>query len=200
MASSQQHLEDHRRRLKLLEADLCAREMRISAYHDLPFAIYRYDPTLEYEIRREADLLATRIKNQTGKEVVSISLAELLFQAVENTVGWESVIQAEREFGFHKAQETVHQILSDPNYADLPRMLEERLKPLDPARNIVFLMRAAAMAPALYHMSKLLEQMQGRTDVPTIFFYPGALVGVTGLDFMAMGSRDVQGSYRVKIY
>jgi hypothetical protein len=189
MPCSQDQLDDHQKRLRVLEGDLCAAEMRISAYHDLPFAIYRYDPEMEYEIRDEVRRFATRVNQATRKEVVTISLAELLFQAVEATVGFESIIQAEREFGFEKAQETVTQVLRDPNFSELPGMLQERFRPLDPAKHVVFLTRAAAMAPAIYHMSKLLEQMQGRTDVPTVLFYPGILVGVTGLRFMGKIGR-----------
>ena len=119
---------------------------------------------------------------------------------MKKTVGWEAVIQAERDFGFEKAQETVHQVLSDPNFAELPSLLEERLSQYAQDKTIVFLMRAATMAPAIYHMSRLLEQMQGRTNVPTVLFYPGALVGVSNLSFMNMPLGDVMGSYRVKIY
>ncbi|KUK57298.1 MAG: hypothetical protein XD81_1616, partial [Bacteroidetes bacterium 38_7] len=33
------------------------------------------------------------------------------------------------------------------------------------------------MAPGIYHMSKLLDQMQGRTSLTTILFYPGSIEG-----------------------
>jgi hypothetical protein len=61
-------------------------------------------------------------------------------------------------------------------------------------------MRAGVMAPALYQMSKLLDEMHGRTLVPTILFYPGTLEGATGLRFMALKEREALGNYRVKIY
>ena len=57
------------------------------------------------------------------------------------------------------------------------------------------------MAPAIYHMSKLLDEMHGRTMITTILFYPGTLKeGNTGLLFMDLKDREVQGNYRVKIY
>jgi hypothetical protein len=55
-------------RIGLLEADLKAVPPRISVYHGLPFAILRYEPTEEWELRREARLLATRLE-AFGKEV-----------------------------------------------------------------------------------------------------------------------------------
>ena len=55
-------------RIELLESDLKAVPPRISVYHDLPFAILRYDPDEEWELRREVKLLATRLE-AAGKEV-----------------------------------------------------------------------------------------------------------------------------------
>lgn len=56
------------------------------------------------------------------------------------------------------------------------------------------------MAPGIYHMSKLLDLMQGKTLVTTILFYPGSIEGTTGLRFMNLEDRDALGNYRVKIY
>ena len=55
-------------RIDLLESDLKAVPMRISVYHDLPFAILRYEPDREWDVRRQARQLATRLE-QTGKQV-----------------------------------------------------------------------------------------------------------------------------------
>ena len=54
-------------RIELLESDLKAVPPRISVYHDLPFAILRYDPAEEWELRRQIKLLATRLE-AVGKE------------------------------------------------------------------------------------------------------------------------------------
>jgi hypothetical protein len=40
-------------RIELLERDLLASPPRVSVYRDLPFAILRYDPSDEWEVRRE---------------------------------------------------------------------------------------------------------------------------------------------------
>jgi hypothetical protein len=186
-------------RIELLENDLKAVPPRISVHHDLPFAILRYDPKEEWEVRREAKLLATRM-GDCGKQVQTISLAELLWEAIANSEGLDAILELERERGFEAAQEQVNIYLSDPDWSYLPQMLAERLRSLDPTKNIVFLLRAAAMAPAIYQMSKLLDEMQGRTRVVTILFYPGTLEGTTGLRVMALKEREAMGNYRVKIY
>lgn len=186
-------------RFDLLERDLIARPPRITVHQDLPFAILRYEPGEEWEMRRQARLLAARLVPQS-KEVVTISLAELLWDAIDKCEGLEAVVQLEHERGFEAAQEQVTTYLSDVDWLPLPNLLADRLKPLDPKRHIVFLMRAGSMAPALYQMSKLLEEMHGRTKVPTILFYPGTIEGDSGLRFMGCQERVSPSSYRVKIY
>jgi hypothetical protein len=186
-------------RIGLLEKDLNADPPRISVYHDLPFAIFRYDPDEEWALRREARLLATRL-GETGKNNQIIQMSDLLWKAIQETEGIEAVIGLERDRGFLAAQEQLTTYLSDRDWRPLASLLTERLQSLDESTDIVFLMRAAAMAPGIYHMSKLLDQMQGKTSLTTILFYPGTIEGTTGLRFMALKDRDVLGNYRVKIY
>lgn len=186
-------------RISLLENDLKALPPRITVHHDLPFAILRYEPKEEWDVRREAKRLATRMSD-CGKEVVTISLAELLWKAIAAAEGLDSIVELEQEQGFEAAQEQVNIYLSDQDWCPLPDLLAQRLKGLDPQRHIVFLLRSASMAPAIYQMSKLLDEMQGKTRIATILFYPGTLEGTTGLRMMALKNREAMGNYRVKIY
>lgn len=186
-------------RIELLENDLMVEPPRISVYHDLPFAIFRYDPNEEWELRREVRLFATRLKEH-GKEVHIIPLSELLWEAIDESEGLQAVIDLENERGFSIAQEQVTTYLSDHDWMPLSEMLAKRLEALSPVRSIALLTRAAAMSPGIYYMSKLLDQMQGKTRVTTILFYPGSIEGTTGLRFMDLKDRDALGNYRVKIY
>ena len=186
-------------RINLLENDITADPPRISVYHDLPFAILRYEPQEEWTLRREVRLLVTRLKS-SGKEVITISLAKLLWSAIENSDGVEEVVELERQQGFDRAQRQITTYLSNPNWYLLPDLLASEMNQYDPKKNIVFLTRAASLSPAIYHLSKLLDEMQGHTKVPAILFYPGSLEGATGLRYMAMKDRESFGNYRVKIY
>jgi hypothetical protein len=186
-------------RIELLENDLKAVPHRISVYHDLPFAILRYDPTEEWDLRREVRLLATRLE-ATGKEVHIIPMSEFLWKAIEETEGIDAVVELERERGYLAAQDQVTAYLSDWDWRPLANLVAERLAGYGPAKTLAFLTRVAAMAPGIYHMSKLLDQMQGKTWVTTILFYPGSIEGTTGLRFMDLKDRDILGNYRVKIY
>lgn len=63
-------------RFDLLEADVLAEPPRFIMSRDLPFAIFRYDPNAmderEWTVRKEIDLLATRVANLLHKRVESI--------------------------------------------------------------------------------------------------------------------------------
>jgi hypothetical protein len=86
----------------LLESDLKAVPPRINVYHDLPFAIMRYDPTDEWKLRWEIKLLTTRLES-VGKEVHTISMSDLLWSALETVhqkdddEGLEAVIVSFRQ-------------------------------------------------------------------------------------------------------
>lgn len=188
-----------------LESDLKAAPVRISVYHDLPFAIMRYDPTDEWELRREIKLLATRLE-ATGKEVHFIPMSELLWSAMEQVYqkdddeGLDAIIALEKDRGYEEAQQQVTTYLSSKVWVPLWDLLSERLASINHENSIVFLTRVAAMAPGIFHMSSLLDKMQGKTRVSTILFYPGSIEGMTGLRFMDLKDRDALGNYRVKIY
>lgn len=188
-----------RSRVDWLERELPPNPPRFRIHEDLPFAILRYDPAEEWDLRRELRHLTTRLEN-SGIHVATISLADLLWEAVDKNEGLETLVALERERGFRAAQEQVNTYLSDSDFSPLPDLLAERLAKLDSARSVCFLVRAAALAPSLYHVSKLLEEIQGRTSVPTILCYPGDLVGANSLRFMGLPDRDPFPNYRVKIY
>lgn len=186
-------------RIERLERDLLAKPPRISAYQDLPFAILRYDPAEEWELRRQLTLLISRLGNQ-GREGVRISLADLLWTALEAAEGVATLARMERERGYERAQRQATVYLTDPDWSPLPDLVAAQLATLDPARHIAFLWRAAALAPAIYHLSKLLDEMQGRTAITTILLYPGDLSDSNTLRFMNLRALEAAGNYRVKIY
>lgn len=188
-----------------LESDLKADPPRISVYHDLPFAIMRYSPTDEWELRRETKLLATRLE-AAGKSVHMISMSELIWTALEKVnqkddeEGFEAVVALEMDRGYVEAQQQVTTYLSSTVWVPLWDLLTDRLVSIDPECSVVFLTRVAAMSPGIFHMSMLLDKMHGKTKVPTILLYPGSIEGTAGLRFMELKDRDALGNYRVKIY
>ncbi len=145
-------------RIELLESDLKAVPPKVAVYSDLPFAILRYDPSDEWVLRREAKLLATRLE-AAGKSVHVLPMSEFLWRAIDETEGMGEVVALERNLGYRAAQRQVTDYLADVDWCPLWKILSDRLTGMDPVKNVVFLTRAAAMAPAIYHMSSLLDEM-----------------------------------------
>jgi len=169
---------------------------RLSAYHDMPYAIFRYPPEAEFAVRAEVALLTTRLQH-AGKRVTTISLAERLAAALEaEGMTPDALAEAEKTAGLDTTIQTIHQLLSD--YQPLDDLVVEGLpRKQDPLRDIVFIVRAGALFP-MYRTSSLLDQVQGRIRVPSVLFYPGELDGAAGLKFM--GLLDAEHNYRPKIF
>lgn len=169
---------------------------RISAYHDMPFAIFRYPPEDEFAVRQEVTLLRTRLE-QAGKRVTVISLAECLAAALDSEdLDAAALADAETSVGLEATIETVHEVLS--SYQPLDELVAARLPDgSDPLRDVVFIVRSGALFP-VYRTSSLLEQLKGKLDVPAVLFYPGELDGAAGLRFM--GVLDAEHNYRPRIF
>jgi hypothetical protein len=169
----------------------------ISAYHDMPYAVFHYLPEEELAVRQQTALLRTRLEQAAGKRVTSISLAACQAAALEaEGLGPEALAQAETTVGLEATIETIHQVLSE--YQPLDELVAARIpEDADPLRDIVFIVRAGALFP-VYRTSSLLEQLKGKVQVPAVLFYPGVLDGAAGLRFM--GVLDADHNYRPKIF
>lgn len=168
----------------------------ISAYHDMPFAIFLYDPGEEFAVRREVNDLAVRL-SQVGKRVTRISLSECLHASVATAgVSNDELAELERSLGTGPILETIRELVNSA--APLEDALLERVPPdLSPERDVVLLERAGALYP-IYRTSALMERLQGRLPVPAVLFYPGTLEGPSGLRFL--GVLEAEHNYRPRIF
>ncbi|MEI6341106.1 MAG: BREX protein BrxB domain-containing protein [Verrucomicrobiota bacterium] len=169
---------------------------KLSAYHDMPYAIFHYPPHVEFDLRSELDLLVTRLEN-AGKRVIRISLADCLFSAIA-AEGYtaQDMLENEPVTGVQTMVDTIHSILESSH----PLVDEVAAKlPADPSptKDVVLLNRTGALFP-VYRSHALLEQMKGRLNVPAVLFYPGKLDGPTGLRFME--ALDPDPNYRPRIF
>jgi hypothetical protein len=168
----------------------------ISAYHDMPYAIFRYPPQDEFSVRQETALLRTRLQ-QVGKRVTLISLSACMYEALEaEGIDTATLAEAEMTVGLDATIETVHQVLSE--FQPLDDLVAASIPDdADPRRDIAFVVRAGALFP-IYRTSSLLEQLKGKVQVPAVLFYPGELDGVAGLRFM--GVLGAEHNYRPRIF
>ncbi|MCG8006853.1 MAG: DUF1788 domain-containing protein [Candidatus Thiodiazotropha lotti] len=169
---------------------------KISAYHNMPYAIFRYSPEDEFALRGEVSMLRTRLE-QAGKRVTVISLANCLELALERAgFTTKRVEMAEKRTGTHKVVETFHKLLEKRHPLD-ELVAEQIPDKADPLTDVVFITRAGALFP-FYRTSSLLEQLKGKVNVPAVLFYPGELDGAAGLRFM--GVLHAEHNYRPKIF
>jgi len=169
---------------------------KLSAYDNMPYAIFHYPPEDEFQIRKELALLRTRLE-QAGKRITIISLAECLAVSLERegmTVA--EIALAEKTSGVAQMNSTLHSVLEE--LQPLTEIVASRLPDSSqPDQDIFFVVRAGALFP-FYRTSALLEQLMGRTACPGVLFYPGTFDGVTGLSFM--GAFDPEPNYRPRIF
>jgi hypothetical protein len=170
---------------------------KISTYHDMPYAIFRYDPDDEFLLRQQVTMLETRLSQQ-GKRIRRISLAELLERAMvlsgRTLAEW---LDIERQMGTELVIDTVHSVLAEGTITLIDLVASQLPEDGDPRYDVVFILRTGALFP-VYRTFSLLEQLKGRVVVPTVLFYPGDLEGAAGLRFM--GVLDAEHNYRPKIF
>jgi hypothetical protein len=131
-----------------LEPALAAPDPRpaISAYHDMPYAIFRYPPEEEFKVRQQVSSLKTRLETNHGKRITVISLANCLNKAIESEIPIDQLVQAEKTVGVAGLIDTVHEILS--RRTSLPEIVSKMLPANgDPTKDIFFLVRAGALFP-----------------------------------------------------
>lgn len=169
---------------------------KISAYDNMPYAIFRYPPEEEFAVRAEITLLQTRLE-LSGKKITRISLSECMAAALEaDEMGLEERVEEEKALGLEIVIDTIHNILSERRPLD--RIILKRMPSSpDPMRDVVFITRTSALFP-IYRTSTLLEQLMGSVQIPAVLFYPGDLDGAAGLRFM--GILDAEHNYRPRIF
>lgn len=188
--------------LETLAGDLEADPLRISAYHDLPFAIFRYDPGEEYELRKQLRLFSFGLEHNHGKRVRFISLSRLIWNVVVAPKDLDELYTVEKTRGFEAAQKHLNSLITSRHFRPIVDEVLAAMKDLTPAKDVVFLVRAGGFAPAIYHCSVLLDEMHHKTMVPSIFFYPGTAEHATDLSFYNQPPPGGLGvyNYRVKVY
>jgi hypothetical protein len=186
-----------------LKQDLISDPMRISAYHDMPYAMFIYPPDAECAYRKLIRLLAISLEQNYHRRVTFLSIGALLWQAIEATEGLDALVAEELRRGFASVQTTVQALLVEPEFKPLVQSVKAVADTLDPAKDILFLVRAAALAPDFYRGSVLMDELHAnRVTVPVVLFYPGHREGRTDVRFMGLTERAGTGiyNYRVRIY
>ncbi|MGI8806475.1 MAG: BREX protein BrxB domain-containing protein [Acidimicrobiales bacterium] len=180
---------------------------QIVEYHDhdggpsVPCWVYVYPPTDEFQVRAEIVRMAAWL-GSPGRDVefTSVSLADVCWEAIDDSGMYDELVRQEREAdGDAAAQAEVHRSVGQ--LLRLPPSLTERVArrmPTPPGRWACVLYRSGALYPG-YRTSALLDDLKLRTGVriPVVLLYPGTIEGNYGLRFM--GKTEPAYGYRAMI-
>ena len=163
-----------------------------------PYLLYVHEPEAELAVRKEMrDLVA--YLNTHGADVAAISLAELFWEAVDDSGFYEQVVKLEEDnpgdpWALETVQETLHEILVSP-----PSLADRVIAAVHdaPERCAVILHRAGSLYP-VFRTSALLDDLRDRLRRPVLLLYPGHVVDPYGLKFM--GRCEPTHGYRAKIF
>ncbi len=153
-----------------------------------PFVVYQYLPSEEWQVRRDLGELRRWLEAAPrGIGCASVSLADLFWQALEDSAYLDELIDQERMANetsngeaLREINAAVSEILREP--PTLPDRVIAQVSDYS-ERTAVFLYRAGALYPS-YRTSTLLDDLRGRLPRPVTLLYPGRLVGEYGLSFM----------------
>ena len=197
--------------LAALRADLIHEDgPRISTMRNYRFAIVPYEPSQEFELRREVQRLSHDLVAH-GWVVLSISLLDLLVQRIHRLAPEHraEIIEMERMFSAYELDRSLLYLKDelasliegeDGLAADVARIIQQHclLRPDQVDRTLVLIGRAGALYP-FFRTSALLRYVANRTNnVPVVLLYPGERKGQTGLSFMGVLPPD--SDYRPRIY
>jgi hypothetical protein len=147
---------------------------RISAYHDMPYAIFWYPPDAEFALRASVARLRTRLENG-GKRVTSISLAECLRAAMTAQRPLEEWFAAERDTGVEATVQTISNLLED--YQPLVDLVAARMpEGGDPTKDIVLITAVRSITKQIqllivYHIYGTVGQLENHRFYRNLFEY-----------------------------
>jgi hypothetical protein len=163
-----------------------------------PYSLYVYEPEEELAVRRDmTDLSAYLTAN--GADVAAVSLADLFWDAVDESGFYDDIIETERDnpgdpWALRQVHESLHEILTGQ-----PSLADRVIAAVDdkPPGCTVILYRAAALYP-VFRTSALLDDLRERLKRPVVLLYPGHVIEPYGLRFM--GRCEPTHGYRAKIF
>jgi Domain of unknown function (DUF1788) len=183
---------------------------RISTMRNYRFAILLYDPTEEFDLRREIRGLSDELKG-SGWNVLSISLQKLMIERLKqvNPKVLDSIIRMEhrlydkdpdRALNHLKEKISLQIERADGIAKDVIDWIDEFVEkyPVESNRTLIFIGRTGSLYP-FFRTSALLKHLDGKTrNLPVVLLYPGKRQERQSLSFM--GELSADRDYRPRVY
>jgi hypothetical protein len=160
--------------------------------HSDPFFYFVHDPAETLAVKQKLPVWSSFLANE-GWTVEQVSLARLLWEAVDSSGRWNDWMTLESQADSEQVNEAVRDVLHSGNAlvnAVADRVSEER------PHTLVFLTDTAALHP-YFRVRSIEAALHDRVKVPTVLFYPGRRSGQYGLHFLGFYGFD--GNYRATL-
>ncbi len=151
-----------------------------------PLFYFRYPPEMMLTVKKHLQRLISRVKQEAGREVRRVSLADVIWEIVDKSGRWDIWLDLEGDADADQINEAVRDVLRQGN--TLINRVTEAITSA-PEGAIVFLTEAELLHP--YLRTRVIEEyLHNKAAVCTIIFYPGERSGQFGLKFLGFYKED----------
>ena len=154
-----------------------------------PIFYFVHAPQQTLELRVKLPLWVARLR-QDGKEVITVSLADLVWDLIDASGRWNDWLDVEPEADLVQINEAVRDVLRAER--GIVETVAGYVAQHIPDR-VLFLTDAGLVHP-YFRLRTLESGLHDRVQVPAVIFYPGSRSGQYGLRFL--GFYSVDGNYR----
>jgi len=154
-----------------------------------PIFYFTYPPERMLEIKKRLPRWSALLR-KIGLEVRRVSLAELLWNTIDESGRWETWLELENDADIDQINEAVRDVLRRGD--SFVKKVVQRIRAA-PQGSVVFLSDAELLHP--YFRTRTIESaLHDKVTVPTVILYPGRRAGQYGLHFLDF--YPVDGNYR----
>jgi hypothetical protein len=167
------------------------RELGHASFEPIYYLIF--DPSDIVEVKRNTPAWAAKLHNE-GWDVSVFSIAEEIEKILTNDPRRPLWLMADKKAPHDWAK--TNQSLANALISNgaLQQRLEESLSAMDENKNGLLLVTDLEALHPYMRIGAIESNLQGKFQVPTIFFYPGTRTGKTRLKFLGFYPED--GNYR----
>lgn len=154
-----------------------------------PVFYFVHAPHETLDIKDRLSLWSAKLK-QDGLEVVTVSMAKLVWDIIDESGRWDAWLEVEPSSETAEINGAVKDVVRGPNGL-VGKVAELTAEPVE--NRVLFFTDTGLLHP--YFRVRTLESgLHDRVKVPTVVFYPGRRSGQYGLHFL--GFHTVDGNYR----
>ena len=154
--------------------------------HADPIFYMVYEPEFIFMVRQALPGWIARIRNENEMAVEVISLADLMWQIIDESGRWETWVDLEYEFDMEEMNEAIRSVLRDGDH--FINVAVERVEQI-PVNTVIFITDVELLHP--YYRSRHIENaLTNKAKSPIVFFYPGERSGQHGLKFLGFYPED----------